>query len=629
MASAVARRRAVALKRSFPVLMLLLYLALRRSYRMVGPKGMVLLTTRLAPTGLALTGLMLSWFAPAGLSSAGLASAGAAEWAKLESALQSITVAHLHTDAAVLADDTFEGRAAGSRGGRAAARYLVQRLRAAGLKPGTAEGYAQPFHGNERNLLATLAGSDQGRKHELIIVGAHYDHVGYGNRQNSNGPIGTIHNGADDNASGVATLLEVIDAMAHRGYRPQRSILFAFWDGEEDGLLGSRYWTQHPTVPLSSVRLMVNADMVGRMRAGRLEIVGTRLGYGMRKLLSSPRLATGMWLDFTWELKENSDHWSFLERGIPAICLHTGLHNDYHRPSDDIEKLNVVGMQQVARYLLDLLTEVGGDITLPSYRGRGRYESPASQRRTQQPLAPYVPRLGISWRYVEAGGKPYCLVTNVQPASAAAKADLRVGDQIFSIDGQPLTGEGLLPAVLLRADSAVRLAVVRLPITSAPPDSAEPRGAVHALEETEGGTGVVGAGVGRTEDSQSQDLSQGQSRGEGTPAGQPETVTVKLAGQPTQLGLSWREDEGEPQSVYVTRVVPYSPAARAGIQLRDRIDALESEPVAGQDDLFTRLHETLAARPESFRLTIETRGRLHDVEINMELPTGQAGDRSF
>ena len=239
-----------------------------------------------------------------------------------------------------MADDTFEGRSAGSRGGRAAAGYLRQRLRSSGLEPGASGKYIQPFHGNYQNLLAVLPGTgapsetEGVRKHETIIVGAHYDHVGYGNRQNSNGPVGYIHNGADDNASGVATLLEVIDAMTHMDFRPQRSILFAFWDGEENGLLGSKYWITHPTVPTSSISLMINIDMVGRMRDSRLEVIGSRLAYGMRKLLSSPRLPADMWLDFTWELKDNSDHWSFLEQQIPAVCLHTGLHDDYHRPSD-------------------------------------------------------------------------------------------------------------------------------------------------------------------------------------------------------------------------------------------------------------------------------------------------------
>ncbi|MEO2046580.1 MAG: M20/M25/M40 family metallo-hydrolase [Pirellulales bacterium] len=571
------------------MLILLFYFTLRRSYRLVGPQDLLLVAMVL------MTGL-----APVN----GLASAGAAEWAKLDSALRTITTEELHSHAAALADDTFEGRAAGSRGGRATAGYLRQRLRSAGLKPGASGKFIQPFHGNYQNLLAVLPGADATPeedgvwKHEMIIVGAHYDHVGYGNRQNSNGPVGYIHNGADDNASGVATLLEVIDALTHMDYRPQRSILFAFWDGEEKGLLGSKYWITHSTVPTSNISLMINIDMVGRMRDSRLEVIGTRLAYGMRKLLSSPRLPADMWLDFTWELKDNSDHWSFLEQQIPAICLHTGLHEDYHRPSDDIEKLNVVGIQQASRYLLARLTEIADSDQLPVYRSRGHRDSPASQRYEQRPLNRLAPRLGISWRYVEKEKSSHCLITGVHSPSPASKAGLRSGDEIHAINGRPVSGEGLLPAIVLQAPSEVQFSLVR---------------SARSVES--------GNNFDHENDGLEQEI--------GGRAEKAESITVVLAGQATQLGLSWREDECEPQSVYVTRVVPYSPAARAGIQLGDRIYALNESEIMGQEDLFTQIRGTLAEKPETFQLTLETRGRIHQVEVNVGLPTGRVGDRSY
>jgi hypothetical protein len=570
------------------LLILLFYFTLRRSYQWVGPQDLLLVAMVL------MTGL-----APMN----GLAPTGAAEWAKLDSALRTITTEELHSHAAALADDTFEGRAAGSRGGRAAAGYLRQRLRSVGLKPGASGKFIQPFHGNFQNLLAVLPGAgaapekDGVWKHETIIVGAHYDHVGYGNRKNSNGPVGYIHNGADDNASGVATLLEVIDALTHMDFRPQRSILFAFWDGEENGLLGSKYWITHPTVPTSSISLMINIDMVGRMRDSRLEVIGTRLAYGMRKLLSSPRLPAEMWLDFTWELKDNSDHWSFLEQQIPAICLHTGLHDDYHRPSDDIEKLNVAGIQQVSGYLLALLTEIADSGQLPVYRSRGHRDSPASQRYEQRPLNQIAPRLGISWRYIEKDKSSHCLITGVHSPSPASKAGLRLGDEIHAIDGWPVSGEDLLPAIVLQAPSEVQFSLVR------PASSVEP------------------GNIDQESDGLKQEI--------GERAEKAESITVILAGQATQLGLSWREDECEPQSVYVTRVVPYSPAARAGIQLGDRVYALNESEIMGQDDLFTQIRGTLADQSETFHLTLETRGRIHQVEVNVGLPSGRAEDRSY
>lgn len=508
----------------------------------------------------------------------------AGEHAALEAALSTITAGELREHAGVLADDTFEGRAAGTQGGQAAAKYLLRCLRDSGLTPGIEGRFAQPFLGNYKNLLAVIEGVDPQQQHEFVVVGAHYDHVGYGNRQNSNGPIGHIHNGADDNASGVATLLEVIDAMARTNYRPRRSILFAFWDGEEKGLLGSRYWTSNPTVPLENVRLAINIDMVGRLREGRLEVVGTRMGYGLRKHLCSSQPTGDMWIDFTWQLKDNSDHWSFLEKEIPAVCMHTGLHDDYHRPSDDIEKLNVDGMRQVGRYLLEQLCHLAEVDTLPCYRVRGCSESPATQRRTQSPLAPLPPRLGISWRFV--GGAPsHLLVIQVQQNMPASDAGIQIGDKIVMVDGLPITSKSVLPAVVMQAKSEVVLGLLRSHATRAVADHAK-----------------VGAA---------------------------KTVTVALQGSPIRLGLSWREDEAEPQAVYTTRVVPHSPAARAGIRLFDRIYALDGQPIAGQNDLLQRVRTTLAAGRDELLLSVETRGRLREVVVPMALPTDLPSDPSY
>ena len=163
--------------------------------------------------------------------------ATANEFAAMASALESIQVEDLtgHTD--TLADDAFEGREAGTRAGKATSNYLMKQLEKYGLAPAGDRGsYFQQF-GGYRNVLAVLPGSDEKLKHEYIVLGAHYDHVGYGMKKNSYGP-GYIHNGADDNASGTAALLEVAQALTLLPEAPRRSILIAFWDAEEQGLLG-------------------------------------------------------------------------------------------------------------------------------------------------------------------------------------------------------------------------------------------------------------------------------------------------------------------------------------------------------------------------------------------------------
>ena len=498
-------------------------------------------------------------------------SCAAAENLWLDSARASITVSELHGHVGVLADDTLEGREAGSRGGRAAAKYLSEFLKKSTLTPGgTNDRFTQPFGHNYQNLIAVLEGSDPELKNEHLIVGAHYDHVGYGNRTNSFGPIGYIHNGADDNASGVATLMEMIDALSASEFRPRRTILFSFWDGEEKGLLGSKHWVGNPTVPLENVRLSINVDMVGRVQEGRIEIGGTRTGEGFRRMLSTTSLTPGFWLDFSWEFKDNSDHFPFFEKGVPTIYLHSGLHDDYHRPSDDVERINVEGIQEISRYLLEKVTELADVDELPGFRSQARYENPHSQTRLQQPAPPLASRLGFRWDFVD-GPTPMAVVRSVPWNSPAAQAELRTGDRIVAVDGQPLVSKEQLEVAALQAEEQLQLQLASV-----------------------------------------------------NPADEPREVSLPLQGKPIRLGLSWREDSAEPDSVFVTRVVPHSPAARAGIKLHDRIYALDGESVQGQAELFERVQEVLANDATQLRLRIETRGNLHELVIPLtETPTSQ------
>ncbi|MEM6799228.1 MAG: M20/M25/M40 family metallo-hydrolase [Planctomycetota bacterium] len=356
-------------------------------------------------------------------------------------ALESIASDELLAHIEVLAADAYEGRSSGSRGGRAAAAYLVEQLEKRGVAGGAPDGgYYQSLQGGRRNVLAKVPGTDPELADEWIVLGAHYDHVGYGNRRTSFGPIGYIHNGADDNASGVAALLELVEALSANKVELRRSLLIAFWDGEEIGMIGSQHWARHPTVPLRQVKLAVNIDMIGRLREGRLELLGSRTGFGLRKL-ASVAVDPGLWVDFTWEMEPNSDHWTFVSRGVPTLMLHTGLHGDYHRPSDDVERLNIEGIRSVGRYLFDLTTAAADAPELPTYRARGRDESPKLQAQQERPLEPLpagtpTPRVGISWREdrAEAGT---VFLTRVAKGSPAESAGLQVHDRLLAIDGQP------------------------------------------------------------------------------------------------------------------------------------------------------------------------------------------------
>ncbi len=222
----------------------------------------------------------------------------------LEAAIESIQSKQLQKHVDVLADDSFEGREAGSRGGRAAGTYLLKQIRELGLEGGGANGsYVQMFQGNFRNLLGVLPGSDPDLKDEVIVLGAHYDHVGYGTRRNSKGPIGYIHNGADDNASGTSGLLEVAEALCSLPTPPRRTVLFAFWDGEEKGLLGSKHWVSDPTISLDRIKLMINVDMIGRPNPNRLEVSGTRSLAGLRELVVRQNRFSDLHVNFPWKIK--------------------------------------------------------------------------------------------------------------------------------------------------------------------------------------------------------------------------------------------------------------------------------------------------------------------------------------
>ncbi len=384
--------------------------------------------------------------------------ASGADRAVLRAAVQSVTSDDLMRHVSHLAGDTFEGREAGASGGRAAGMYLVGELERHGLKPAGSEGFFQPFNAGFRNILATIPGEDPLLTDQVVQVGAHYDHVGYGTKQNSYGPIGYIHNGADDNASGVAALLEMIEALTRSGLRPRRTILFTFWDGEEKGLLGSKHWLDHPTLPLDRLRMSINLDMVGRLRQQKMELFGVRTGAGFRELFSRQNDDPNLIVHFNWEMRDDSDHHPFFVRGIPVVMFHTGLHDQYHRPSDDPETLNPEGMQQVSRLLLRSVVELANVERLPAFRAPSRQEGPAAQAQIERGLPPLPGRLGVLMDTAPPDA-PGVLIVQSPNSSPAGKAGIRAGDRVLQVAGRDVhTADELRQAVLL-ADSPAEFVV--------------------------------------------------------------------------------------------------------------------------------------------------------------------------
>lgn len=213
-----------------------------------------------------------------------------------------------------------------------------------------------------RNVLAKVPGALD----EWITIGAHYDHLGYGGEGSLAPGVHAIHNGADDNASGSAMTLELAETFAMRARSeglPVRGLLFCFWSGEELGLLGSAHWVEHPTIPLGDVLCNLNLDMVGRLESGRVTVGSGYTGAAFPPALEEVKRslkAQGIGLELNVVENElpgggGSDHMSFHKMEIPAVFFFSGLHSDYHKPSDDWEKVTFPAMADLAVALVDFL----------------------------------------------------------------------------------------------------------------------------------------------------------------------------------------------------------------------------------------------------------------------------------
>ncbi|WP_420442686.1 M20/M25/M40 family metallo-hydrolase [Candidatus Palauibacter sp.] len=257
-----------------------------------------------------------------------------------------------------LADDALGGRFSGSAGERCAGEYIAAMFASLGLDPGGEDGYfqelplasaAQPHAppGRGRNVVAILRGSDPELRESTVVVGAHYDHLGLG-EFGSTGEAGEIHNGADDNASGVAAVLAAARAL-RGGARPARSIVFVAFTGEELGLIGSAWYANHPAIPLEETVAMINLDMVGRLEGGEMIVYGMGTAPEWEEIV--PAANSDIGIPLVWEEAGfgPSDHTSFYANDIPVLHFFTNVHADYHRHTDDAEKIDAPGLGRVAR----------------------------------------------------------------------------------------------------------------------------------------------------------------------------------------------------------------------------------------------------------------------------------------
>src|SRR5919108_2819071 len=278
------------------------------------------------------------------------------------------------------------------------------------------------------NVLAYLPGKTD----EYIIIGAHYDHLGRGNFDSlAPSQIGQIHPGADDNASGTAGVLELARLLAPQKGQLQRGILFASFAGEELGLLGSAAWVKAPTRPLDKAVAMLNMDMIGRIRDNKVYVGGVGTGSSFKPLLEEAQTKSGLKLEYSPGGYAASDHTSFVSKHIPVLFFFSGLHSDYHKPSDTWDKINASGAAQ----LLDLISDVGVQLA-------NAPKSPTFVAVIEvKPLSGaggggYGPYFGSipDFGQVENGVR----FSDVRPGSPAAKAGLKAGDTLVQFNDRPI-----------------------------------------------------------------------------------------------------------------------------------------------------------------------------------------------
>ncbi|MDT8368255.1 MAG: M28 family peptidase [Longimicrobiales bacterium] len=308
--------------------------------------------------------------------------------AAIAAALAEIDATDLFEKVSVLAADSMRGRFTPSPELEATARWIASRMQAAGLEPGAADGTYIHRYTHERfgegqtapNVVAILPGSDPGLAGEYVVYSAHMDHVGV--REPEGESTDSIWNGADDNASGTSTLIEVAEAMASMDpeARPRRSMLFLWVSGEERGLLGSAAFASDPSVPLESIVADFNVDMVGRNWTDTIVAIGKEhsdLGATMNRVnAANPEIGMTA-IDDLWpdeNFYRRSDHFNFARRGVPVLFFFNGTHEDYHEASDEVEKIDTGKMARIGRLLFLLGLEVGNADARPQWDPESRAE---------------------------------------------------------------------------------------------------------------------------------------------------------------------------------------------------------------------------------------------------------------
>jgi len=335
-----------------------------------------------------------------------------------------------------LSADDLKGRGLGTPGIENAAKYIAAQFKKAGLVPGADNGsYFQTWNevvdasGNKgpvQNVIGIIPGINKDMAGESVVISAHYDHLGLGWPDVRKGNTGKIHNGADDNASGVAVMMELANLLG-KSLRPQRTIIFIALTAEENGLVGSRYYVKNSVkYPAARVIGNLNLDTVGRLNKNKLMVLNTASAREWKFIFMGAGYVCGVDAEMVAQDISASDQVAFIEAGVPAVQFFTGAHADYHRPSDTIDKIDAAGMVKVASYVREGILYLAERKEPLSFSGTLK-----TTHSTDRPKAGSrastgsMPDFSFSGKGVKIGA--------VAESSAAAKAGLKKGDVIIKL----------------------------------------------------------------------------------------------------------------------------------------------------------------------------------------------------
>ncbi|MGQ9656928.1 MAG: M20/M25/M40 family metallo-hydrolase [Fimbriimonadales bacterium] len=285
----------------------------------------------------------------------------------------------------------------------------------------------EPNRGVARNVIGFIPGNDPQLRDEIIVIGAHYDHLGFGEVGSLAPEPGDIHYGADDNASGTAAVMELARLLAQNRDRLKRSVLVIAFSAEEEGLLGAEHFLRNPIVPRENIVAMLNFDMVGRMSNNRVSVSGVGTAAEWEDTLRAAN-TEGLTLQLSQSASGGSDHMPFMRREIPVLFFFTGMHPDYHRPSDTWEKINYEGQAQIVAMAERVVYALANRAERLQFT---RPQQPQPRQGAQR--GGFRVRIGLIPSYSEENG---ILLEGVSPGSPAEQAGLKAGDRIVAVMGQ-------------------------------------------------------------------------------------------------------------------------------------------------------------------------------------------------